>query len=189
MTADTTISLLINNGKNYEEKLLAIENLERFWPELEIEFEVLKLKLKNYEIPKEIPKTESRLDLEEAIKDFDNGCDISSLVMCRRSYEGALVTLYKENTGHDPIEQVTCKHCKAVIRDKSYMGIAKLHNWAISNDLVTDKLKHVGFLVTDLGAGGAHPPLTEFPRDKEMAKLGITATIALLKRIHSNNTN
>ena len=65
------------------------------------------------------------------------------------------------------------------------MGIAKLHSWAIDNKNITDKLKQVGFLLTDMGAGAAHPPLAEFPRDKEMARLGITATLALLKEINN----
>jgi hypothetical protein len=63
------------------------------------------------------------------------------------------------------------------------MGIAKLHNWAISEEVITERLKQVGFLLTDMGAGAAHPPLSPFPRDKELAYLGIASTIALLKEI------
>lgn len=184
---DTTISNLLSNSKDNNEKLEAIKNLGRYWPELEIEFEDLKLKIRSFEIPEEIPMTEYRLDLEEAIKNFDNGCFISSLVMCRRAYEGALVASYKSKTGKEPIEEIKCKSCKAMLKDKAYMGIAKLHNWAIENNFVTDKLKQVGFLLTDMGAGAAHPPLTQFARDKEMARLGITATLALLKEIHTKN--
>lgn len=184
---DTTVSNLLSNSKDNNEKLEAIKNLERYWPELEIEFEDLKLKIRSFEIPEEIPMTEYRLDLEEAIKNFDNGCFISSLVMCRRAYEGSLVASYKSKTGKEPIEEIKCKSCKAMLKDKAYMGIAKLHNWAIENNFVTDKLKQVGFLLTDMGAGAAHPPLTQFPRDKEMAILGITATLALLKEIHTKN--
>ncbi len=183
-TVEEAVSKILSDITN-KEKIELIKNLERFWPDLEIEFETLKLNIRSFEIPEEIPMTEYRLDLEESIKDFDNGCFISSLVMCRRAYEGALVNLYKSKTGKEPIEEVKCKNCKATIRDKSYMGIAKLHDWAIQNGFVTDKLKQVGFLLTDMGAGAAHPPLTQFPRDKDMAKLGITATIALLKEINS----
>lgn len=182
---DSVVSVLLSDSNN-DQKIEEIKILERFWPELEIEFENLKLNIRSFEVPEEIPMTEYRLDLEEAIKDFDNGCFISSLILCRRAYEGALVSLYKSKTGNDPIEEMTCKHCKNVIRDKSYMGIAKLHGWAIENHYITDKLRQVGFLLTDMGAGAAHPPLTEFPRDKEMARLGITATLALLKEIHTN---
>ena len=46
-------------------------------------------------------------------------------------------------------------------------------------------MKQVGFLLSDMGAGAAHPPLKNFPRDKEIAKLGITATITLLKQLHT----
>ncbi len=182
---DDTISILLSNTEDNKEKLDAIKNLERYWPDLEIEFEDLRLKIRSFEIPEEIPMTEYRLDLEEAIKNFDNGCFISSLVMSRRAYEGALVALYKSKNSKEPIEELKCKSCKAMLKDKAYMGIAKLHNWAIKNNFVTDKLQQVGFLLTDIGAGAAHPPLTQFPRDKEMAILGITATLALLKEIHA----
>jgi len=183
-TVSDAVKNILSDSKG-NEKLEAIKNLESFWPELEIEFENLKLNIKSFEIPEEIPMTEYRFDLEEAIKDFDNGCFISSLVLCRRSYEGALVALYKSKNKKDPIEDIKCKHCKNLIREKSYMGISKLHGWAIDNKIITERLKQVGFLLTDMGAGAAHPPLAEFPRDKEMARLGITATLALLKEIHN----
>lgn len=182
--SDAVTNILSENKTN--ERLQTIKNLESFWPDLEIEFENLKLNIRSFEIPEEIPMIEYRFDLEEAIKDFDNGCFISSLVLCRRAYEGALVALYKFKNKKDPIEDIKCKHCKNQIRDNAYMGIAKLHGWAIDNKIITDKLKQVGFLLTDMGAGAAHPPLAEFPRDKEMARLGITATLALLKEIHFN---
>jgi len=184
-TVNNAIEVILSDNK-YSEKLECISILERFWPELEIEFENLKLNIKSYDIPEEIPMTEYRFDIEEAIKDFDNGCFISALALCRRSYEGALVTLYKSTTGKDPVGEVKCKHCKNIIRNKAYMGIAKLHHWAIDNKFITDKLKQVGFLLTDMGAGATHPPLSEFPRDIEMSRLGITATLALLKEIHSS---
>lgn len=187
-TVSDAVSNILSGNKN-NEKLETINSLESFWPELEIEFENLKLDIRSFEIPEEIPMTEYRFDIEEAIKDFDNGCFISSLVLCRRAYEGALVVLYKSKEGKEPIEEIKCKHCKNIIRDKAYMGITKLHNWAIDKKTITDKLKQVGFLLTDMGAGAAHPPLVEFSRDKEMARLGITATLALLKEIQSNNNS
>jgi hypothetical protein len=186
-TPDAIVSFLLEEGTNYQKKLQKIVELERFWPELEMEFEDLELKIRSFEIPDEIPMTEYRLDLEEAIKDFDSGCYVSALVLCRRSYEGALVQLYKLKTGADPVEVVRCKNCKNIIKEKSYMGIANLHRWAIEGHYITEKLKQVGFLLSDIGAGAAHPPLSEFPRDPEMARLGITVTIALLKELHSNS--
>ncbi|GFN40225.1 MAG: hypothetical protein YK1309IOTA_1460001 [Marine Group I thaumarchaeote] len=68
------------------------------------------------------------------------------------------------------------------------MGITKLHGWALKEGVITEKLKSVGFLTADLGAGGAHPPLYNFPRDPDLAKLGILATITLLKQIYSNES-
>lgn len=166
-------------------KLKSVTDLEKFWPDLEVEFENLKLNIRSFEIPEEMPMTEHRLDLEEAIKDFDNGCFISALVCCRRAYEGALVQMYKSKTAKEPQEDVKCQHCKKTLRSNAYMGITKLHNWAIENKIVTERLRQVGFLVTDMGAGAAHPPLKDFPRDKELASLGITATLALMKEIYT----
>jgi uncharacterized C2H2 Zn-finger protein len=65
-------------------------------------------------------------------------------------------------TRSDPVSDILCPHCGKIIRSKSYMGIGKLHNWAIKSKVITEKLKQVGFLVSDIGAGGAHPPLEEF---------------------------
>lgn len=181
---EQTINLLLGNSK-IGDKLNAIKELELFWPEIEVEFENLRLNIRSFDIPSEIPMTEYRLDLEEAIKDFDNGCFISSLVLCRRAYEGALVEAYKIKEKKEPIEEIKCKNCKVTIREKAYFGISKLHEWAIKNDLVTDRLKQVGFLLSDMGSGAAHPPLTDFKRDKEIARLGITATITLLKELNT----
>lgn len=181
-TVRDTVNTILSDTE-LSEKLTTINNLELFWPELEIEFENLKLSIRGFEIPEEIPMTEYRLDLEEAIKDYDNGCYISALVMCRRAYEGALVELFRLQNKKDPVEEIKCKHCKSTIKEKAYLGISNLHDWAIKNSFVTNRLKQVGFLLTDMGAGAAHPPLTSFPRDKELAKLGITATLALLKEI------
>lgn len=184
MNLENAVTTILSEKTGNAEKLSTIKTLELFWPELEIELGNLKLNISNFEIPSEIPMTECRLDLEEAIKDYDNGCYLSSLVLCRRAYEGALVSLYRTKTQKEPLEILKCKNCQSILRDKAYIGIAKLHTWAIDNNFVTEKLKQVGFLVSDIAAGGAHPPLTDFPRDKEIAKLGITATITLLKEIY-----
>jgi hypothetical protein len=184
-TLNTDISYILDEETTYSEKLTQIHYLEQFWPELEIEFEDLKVHSESFEIPKEIPANESRLDLEESIKDYDNECYPSALVMCRRAYEGALVEAYKSIEKREPVDEVRCNSCKNVIRNKSYIGISKLHSWAMERGLVTEKLRQLGFLVSDIGAGGAHPPLMHFPRDKEIARLGITATITLLKQLYS----
>lgn len=181
---DEYMSVLLSE-KKYDKKLSTIQQLELFWPELEIEFEDLKIKTKSFDVPSEIPINESRLDLEEAIRNYDNGCYLSALVMCRRAYEGALAEIYKSKTGEEPLEEIRCKHCNNVIRGKSYIGISRLHKWAIEKELITEKLKQIGFLVPDLGAGAAHPPLKRFSRDKEIAKLGLTVTITLLKELYT----
>lgn len=182
------VDSLVHNIMNQhilDKKMSSIEKLELLWPQLEIEFMDYKSFSNTFEIPKEIPMNEQRLDLEEAIRDFNNGCYISSLVLCRRAYEGALAETYKLVTHGTPIEDVLCPHCNKKIRGQSYMGIGKLHSWAIKNKIISEKLKQVGFLISDIGAGGAHPPLEEFPRDLEIAKLGITATVTLLKQIYA----
>ena len=178
---------IVDRVQDIEEKINVIEQMEFFWPKIEVEFENISMITKSFEIPEEIPINEIRLDLEEAIRDYENGCYTSALVMCRRAYEGALIEAYKSRNGK-LIEEIKCKNCKSII-GKKYVGIAKLHKWAINTGLVTEKLKSVGFLVSDIGSGAAHPPLKEFPRDKEIARLGITATITLLKQIYAKLNN
>ena len=175
---------IILSRKTYKTKLDTIKELELFWPDLEVDILEITPSKKTFEIPKEIPMNEQRLDLEEAIRDFNSNGYLSTSVLCRRAYEGALVIAYKSVVKNDPIEEVKCPGCKNTLR-KSYMGIVKLHNWAIANNLITDKLKSIGYLISDLGAGGAHPPLTDFPRDPEIAKISIQTTIAILKQIFS----
>lgn len=173
------------SDSSLQDKINKVAEIELLWPSLEVEYKEIGFQKTSFEIPKEIPMQDYRLDLEEAIKDYDNGCYLSALVMCRRSYEQALVSLHKSKTGRDPVEDQRCPKCGAVIRPGAYMGIAKLHSWAIREKVITERLKQVGFLLTDMGAGAAHPPLTPFPRDKELASLGIATTIALLKEIAS----
>jgi len=175
---------ILLSEKKYDEKLSTIKDLERFWPDIELNIIDETPVTSGFEIPKEIPQNEQRLDLEEAIKDYDNGCYPSCLVLCRRSYEGALANMFKSITKTEPIQDDLCPKCNKKIRTR-YMGITKLHNWALKEKLITEKLKSVGFLTADLGAGGAHPPLFDFPRNPEIAKLGILATITLLKEIYS----
>ncbi len=181
---DESIEIILSN-KMHKRKLETIKKLEKFWPDLEIEFQSIKTEDQSFKIPKEIPMNEQRLDLEEAIRDHTEKCYLSSLVMCRRSFEGALAKAYKLKTKMEPIEDEFCPKCNKKIRTK-YMGIKKLHKWAIKEKIITEKLESVGFLAADLGAGGAHPPLTDFPREPEVSKLGIQLTITLLKEIYSN---
>jgi hypothetical protein len=166
-----------------EEQLALISKLELAWPELEVAVFAPSKGASEFEIPAEIPMVDYRLDLDEAIKTFENGFYLPALIMCRRAYETALVVLYKSKTGSEPVEDQKCPHCGKILRAKAYMGVVKLHKWAIAKGFVTERLESVGFLLSDLGAGAAHPPLTPFKRDPEIAKLGIVATIALLKEI------
>jgi len=182
---DVFVAILLSDGV-YDKKLKTIKKIQMFWPKLEVEFKNIKSTSDVFSIPKEIPNNDQRRDLEEAIKDFDNGCYPSCLVMCRRAYEGALAIAYKKKTGDDPVHDVKCPNCKNTIRGNSYMGITCLHNWAMGEKLVTKRLKQVGFLIADLGAGGAHPPLEDFPNDPEIAKLGIDVTITALKQLYTN---
>ncbi|NYZ77138.1 hypothetical protein H0O02_02365 [Candidatus Micrarchaeota archaeon] len=172
--------------KRYESKRPVIAQMEMFRTDLKITLEGVKIKPRIFEIPVSIPMTEARIDLEEAISDYDNGCFISALVLCRRSYEGALVEAYKDIEKREPVKELNCKNCKAIIRKEAYLGIANLHDWAISKRLVNDRLKSFGFLVSELGSGGAHPPMKEFPRDREIAKLTIASVIALLNDLYLN---
>lgn len=181
---DESMKIILGN-RQHQIKLETIKKLERFWPDLEIVFEDVQTNEPFFKIPKEIPMNDQRLDLEEAIRAYDADCYLSSLVMCRRAYEGALVELYKLKTKGDPIEDELCPKCNKKIRTK-YVGIKKLHKWAIKETIITEKLESVGFLAADLGAGGAHPPLVDFPREPEVAKLGIQATITLLNEIYKN---
>ena len=183
---DQAIQDILSNN-TYEAKLKTIKELEINLPDVEIELEHSVALSESFKIPKEIPITEYRLDLEEAIKSYDNECYVAALVLCRRSYEGALVLKYREKTGKEPTTTIKCPHCKQTIKDNAYMGIAKLHQWAIDQSFVTEKMKQIGFLLADIGAGAAHPPLLEFPRDKELATLGINATMALLKELNSSS--
>lgn len=180
---DKSITTILSK-KRHKTKIETINKLERFWPDLEIELSEISSEVESFKIPKEIPMNEQRLDLEEAIRDFNDKCYLSSLVLCRRSYEGALANAYKLKTKTEPIEDELCPKCNKKIRTK-YIGITKLHKWVLKEKIVNEKLESVGYLTANLGAGGAHPPLHIFPRDPELAKLAIQTTIVLLKEIYS----
>jgi len=180
---DSYISILFSE-ESVETKLDSLEKLEMFWPELESEFETIKQN-NDFEIPKIIPDNEHKTDLLEAIVCYNSNLFPACLVMCRRSFEGALASCYKKITLTDPIRENKCPKCQKKI-GTLYMGVQGLHKWALNNGLYPDKFKSLGILTADLGAGGAHPPLTEFPRDKDIAKTQIQITSTLLKLIYSN---
>jgi len=165
-------------------KLDALEKLEMLWPEIESEFETIKQN-NDFQVPEIIPDNEHKKDLLEAIDCYNANCYPACLVMCRRSFEGALASCYKKITGIEPIRDNICPKCQKKI-GTLYMGIISLHKWALKEGLYPDKFKSLGILTADLGAGGAHPPLTKFPRDPDIAKLQIQTTSTLLKLIYSN---
>jgi hypothetical protein len=107
------------------------------------------------------------------------------MVMCRRAYEGALISKYKQIENKEPIKNINCKTCKNIVKANVYLGIVELHNWAVEKKIIPDKFKDIGFLIPNLGAGGAHPT-ESFPRDSEVADVAITTVIALLKQIYQN---
>jgi len=175
---------LIDKETKNEEKEDLFEKIELSWQDLCLDMENLQVNNENHNIPSEIPFTDVRFDLEEAIRDLHNGCYLSAIVMCRRAYEGALISKYKQIEGKEPVKQLLCKNCKNVVKGKLFIGIVELHKWAVENKIISDKFKDIGFLVPNLGAGGAHP-IDAFPRDPDVANVSITTTVALLKQVYS----
>lgn len=175
---------LIDDKSEIKEKQNILQNIELKWQDLRLDLDNIKPMNETHKIPAEIPYTDVRFDLEESVHDYQNGCFLSSIVMCRRAYEGALISKYKQIENKDPVKQIICKHCKNTVRDKVFFSIVELHNWAIEKKIISEKFKEVGFLVPNLGAGGAHPT-ESFPRDSEVANIAITTSIALLKQIYS----
>lgn len=180
---DSQLSILFTN-ESVKTKMDALEKLEMFWPEIESEFDTIKQN-NHFEISEIIPNNEHKKDLLEAIDCYNSNLYPACLVMCRRSFEGALASCYKKITLTDPLRDNMCPKCQKKIATM-YMGIMSLHKWALSEGLYPDKFKSLGILTADLGAGGAHPPLTNFPRDPDIAKIQIQTTSTLLKLIYSN---
>ena len=180
---DSQISILFSE-ETTETKLDTLEKLEMLWPEIESVFEITKQN-NDFQVPEIIPDNEHKKDLLEAIDCYNANCYPACLVMCRRSFEGALASCYKKITGTEPIRDNICPKCQKKL-GTLYMGIISLHKWALKEGLYPDKFKSLGILTADLGAGGAHPPLTEFPRDSDIAKLQIQTASTLLKLIYSN---
>lgn len=174
--------LIDKDNVEFEESM---EKIQLAWQDLQLDMDNLQVHDNSYCIPKEILLTDIRLDLEEAIRDFQNGCYLSAIVMCRRAYEGALISKFKQIELKDPIKQLLCKNCKNIVKDKVYMGIVELHKWAVDKKIISEKFKDIGFLIPNLGAGGAHPT-DSFPRDSDVANISITSTIVLLKQINTS---
>lgn len=165
-------------GKNnFDERLEKIDDVLALLNKLDVDVGPFLVE-SGFEIPS-IPNIEVKLDIEEARDDLEANAFVSSLVMSRRAYEGALVELFRKTEKRDPTEP----QCTSCGRGR-YMGIVKLHRWAISKGFVNERLKSLGYLISDLGAGGAHPPLQEFPRNKEIARASLAALIAVLKDIY-----
>lgn len=179
---ENLLILLSDTEKNTEDSSFLLD-LEMLWEDIFLDLENINPISNTHIIPDEIPFTEVRFDLEEAIKDFKSGCFISAIVMCRRSYEGALVTLYTQIEKKSPTKELKCKNCKNIVKGNLYMGITELHRWAIEQKIISDKFKSIGYLIPSLGAGGAHPA-EKFPRDAEVANISIITTISLLKQIY-----
>lgn len=180
---NSQISILFSE-ETTETKLNTLENLEMFWPEIEAEFEIV-TQSNNFQIPDVIPNNDHKKDLLEAIDCYNAKAYLACLVMCRRSFEGALTSCYRKITGIEPTRDNICPKCQKKI-GTLYMGITPLHKWALKEEIYPDKFRSLGTLIADIGAGGAHPPLTEFPRDPDIAKSQIQNTITLLKLIYSN---
>ncbi|MCL4518987.1 MAG: hypothetical protein M1587_07305 [Thaumarchaeota archaeon] len=176
----------IIDGKtlDFQTKVEKLEEAESSLLEIQVIAEGLveKLRKSHFEIPTEIPDSESKKDLQEAIDAYHSHCYIAALVLCRRSYEGELAILFKSIEGKEPEEEKRCPKCNSVMW-KQYIGVTNLHKWAIKKGLISDKFYDAGILLKDIGAGAAHPPLSIFPRDIEIAKLGIQTTITLLKQL------
>ncbi|MBI2542992.1 MAG: hypothetical protein HYW24_02295 [Candidatus Aenigmarchaeota archaeon] len=174
-----TLNNLLSSG-DIDERFGKIDETFSLLNSLDVEVGPL-ITESSFEIP-EIPNIEVKLDVEEAKMNLNNNSFVSSLVMSRRAYEGALLELFKKIEGRDPIE-LKCEKCGR----GGYMGIIKLHNWALEKRFVNEKLKSLGYLISDLGAGGAHPPLQDFPRDKGIARASLAALLAVLDFIYKKS--
>ncbi len=179
------IKEIVMKEADYTGKLTFLENFQKFL--IDIEISVGSVSMKSFEVPPTIPYNEVRLDLEEAIKNYDSGCYLSAQVMCRRAFEGALKEKYKDLEGADPKENLVCQHCKKIIRPNADFSVSKLHKWAEGKNLIHERFQNIGLLIPDLGAGGAHPLDKPVPRDKQVSKLTIEATFTLLNLIYSKS--
>jgi len=181
------IKKIVNSVKNSQAlkrtTVLGIfEKCQTFLVDLDARFDTAKTS--SFEIPRFLPD-DIRLDIEEAIKNHENNCYLSSQVMCRRAYESALRYKYKEVEGKEPREDIVCLSCKKIIRPASNLSITNLHKWAVSKNIIHEKLQSIGYLLPEMAAGSAHATEKPIPRDKQVSKFVIEATLALLARVYN----
>jgi hypothetical protein len=108
-------------------------------------------------------------DFHLAVSCYTNKLWKSAAVMVRRAYEGALTIKYRTMEGTDPEKQATCPKCSTKLGIRP-LSITDLHNWAVRNNLVREKMDGLSILLKDLGAGGAHPTKTRV-LDPETAEI------------------
>ncbi len=183
--SDVLAFILNSNSKN-SEILRLLGEFQKFL--IDLDAVISSFNAPSFEIPSGIPMNVVRLDLAEAIKDYDNDCYLSSQVMCRRAYEGALREKFHEIESREPREDFLCLHCKKIINRNVNLSITKLHRWAIDNKIIHEKFQNIGLLIPELSSGAAHPMETPIPREKQIAKLTMEATFALLSQLYKKNS-
>ncbi len=176
------ITILDNPKKSAKDILDFLNDFQKVLIDLEVT--ASSLNQPSFEVPSEVPISDIRLDLEEAIKDWDAGCFLSSQIMCRRAYEGVLREKYIEIEGKVPREDFNCPSCKKTIRKDAELSITKLHKWAVEKKIIHERLQNIGYLIPELAAGAAHPNQNPFPRDRQIAKLVLEATFALIIEVY-----
>lgn len=170
------------------ERISRAHESERAWPDLEIACAgLVDTTSDRHDIPSEIPKGEVREDLEEASKAFSSELFHSCIAMSRKAYEGALEEKYESITGKPPVEDFNCPSCRKKIIKSKPIGVTKLHKWAIEEGIISDKFRHIGFLVPGLGAGATHPSKGVFPRDLYVARTSLLLACSLIKRLSGSS--
>ncbi len=182
----TVVSAVLSLASNYAKLSAELGSFQKTLIDLEVIAETAGLP--SLEIPATVPYNEVRLDLQEAVKDYDNGCYFSAQVMCRRGYEGALREKYIEFEKKEPFEDSVCRHCTRPLASNIPISVTKLHKWAVGKKIIHAKLQNIGLLVPGLGAIGAHPASNPIPREKQVAKLTLEATFALMTLIYSSSS-
>jgi len=122
-----------------------------------------------------------RKNIELAQKCFVNRLWEPAVVMCRRSYETALVLKYKEIEKKNPEKEPSCPKCSYKLGRRP-MNITELHEWAVKNQFVREKLTGMGIVIKDIGAGGAHP-IEYGVVDKSIAEVAFKCTVILVNDI------
>jgi len=172
-------------NKKYE----VLERFLKYWVDIKVYIEDLKISNKIYEISEKTPKKIKGV-LKESIDCLNAECYKGSVVMSRHAYEAALVLKFKQLDKKEPIELDKCSkcqneinicpHCNKKLPEKK-MGIMKLHKWALNKDIIPKQFSKIGNLISEIGASGAHPFI--FDADSDDADLSIRMVIFLLKKI------